>query len=111
MLKLGEAALTFPQEPDHIRRPRTRKQMHALTERTVGRGRRHLALASLDDHVTYQMVTRFFVIRESSSALLHLCMHEKQAQTDGANYLSLKWHRARFDQKLPRGKLQTLLQR
>jgi putative SOS response-associated peptidase YedK len=58
MLKLGEAAFTFPQEPDHIHRRRTRKQMHALTERTVGWGRRHLALASraTDSSVAASMI-------------------------------------------------------
>ena len=66
-------------------------------------------LRHLTTQATYQMVTRFFGIGESPSELLHLCMHEKQTQTDGANYRSLKRHRARFDQRLPRGRLQRAL--
>jgi NAD(P)-dependent dehydrogenase (short-subunit alcohol dehydrogenase family) len=93
MLKLGEAALTFPQEPDHIRCPRTRKQMHALTERTVGRRRRHLAFASLDDHVTYQMVSRFYsqgadwriVLRAHSICVAMKSKHKQTALITGAS--------------------------
>jgi hypothetical protein len=47
-LKLGEAALAFTKIPDHICRPCARKQTCALIERTLGRGRRYLAFASLD---------------------------------------------------------------
>ena len=47
-LKFGEAALTFAKIPDHICRPCTSKEVHAVIERALGRRRLNLAPASLN---------------------------------------------------------------
>jgi NAD(P)-dependent dehydrogenase (short-subunit alcohol dehydrogenase family) len=60
VLKFAEAAFPFTQEPDHIGCPGTRKQAHALAERTSSRRRRDFGLASFNDHATYQTVSRFY---------------------------------------------------
>jgi len=43
-----EATLVFPEIPDHVRRPCTAEQPHAVFQRALGRRRQHPGLAAFD---------------------------------------------------------------